>query len=102
MSRLFGLTYLIALPILIAQWIGVLMVGKGRRGGGWWCMLFGVIVQSLSAVASPLVWLVLVPRLMSPATASAGSMPTVAYLSLGSSLISGAGSLLFMTGFALH
>lgn len=102
MSSLFGLTYFVALPILVAQWIGVVMVGKGRRGGGWWCMLFGVIVQTLMAVASPVVWLWLVPRLMNSFTATPGGMPTVAYLSMGLAFLSGAGSLLFMIGFALH
>lgn len=102
MSRLFGLTYFFALPILVAQWIGVVAVGKAGRSGGWWCMLAGAIIETLAALATPVVWMGIVPRMMSPATSTSGGLPPVAYLSLGLGLLSAAGSLLFMVGFALH
>jgi hypothetical protein len=84
-----GLFILISVPILVAQWIGVVAIGKARRSGQWWCMLVGTILLSLGLVAGPLISIV-----------GAGSQ--IVYLIMGQGLVSSFGSLLFLVGFALH
>ncbi|MCH7228914.1 hypothetical protein [Haloferula sp. A504] len=81
-------------PVVVAQWIGVVAIGRGRRGGPWWCMLMGVILATLGMVALPIIQLGIMPRLSSPSQ--------LAYFFLGTGLFSSFGSLLFMVGFAMH
>lgn len=90
----FSLSALLYVPILVAQWIGVIAIGKGRRSGGWWCMLIGLAFATLGGVAWPLVRVGI-------SQSSLGSIDTMHMISL-IGLLSTFGSLLFMVGFAMH
>lgn len=93
---LFSLLYL---PVLVAQWIGVVAIGKARRGGAWWCMLIGVIVLSFGAVAGPILNAFVLPRIYSASSWGSSGMMMIM---MSTSLVSGFGSLLFMVGFVMH
>ena len=84
-----GLFILISVPIVVAQWVGVVAIGNGRRGGPWWCMLMGAIFVSLGMIAGPILSII-------------GAGSELIYLMMGGGLISSFGSLLFMVGFAMH
>ncbi|GAA5480623.1 hypothetical protein Hhel01_04152 [Haloferula helveola] len=91
---------LIALPILVAQWIGVIAVGKIRRGGAFWCMLAGTILSSIGMVAMLTFSILMTGR----ASAGLGGLGMEWWSSVIPimSACSTFGSLLFAIGFAIH
>ncbi|RYD38163.1 MAG: hypothetical protein EOP87_02110 [Verrucomicrobiaceae bacterium] len=86
--------FLFALPVLIAQWIGVVHLAKSGRSGEWWCMLSGTIMTTLGPIlqiaALSLSWM--------------GTNDSMAFFTaiMITGAISTLGSLLFMIGFAIH
>ena len=96
MSVGFGMVFLFGLPVLIAQWVGVIALGKAGRTGAWWSMLVGVTTSTLGTFGS-----VFATYLMAYFMGSGGSNQYMIGLWIVSGL-SGLGSLLFMIGFALH
>lgn len=77
------------IPIMVAQWIGVIVIGRGRRGGAWWCMLAGTVFFSFGMIGGRLI-------------VYFGTVLEVAHVLSGIGLLSSFGSLLFMVGFAMH
>lgn len=90
------LAYLLALPLLIALWIGVLALRQAGRTGAWWTMLAGVICSSLGALY-PVGTFLLVALNGSPS----GPAPLASRIIAGTALPL-VGYLLFAIGFALH
>lgn len=84
------------LPILIAQWVGILGLGKAKHDTAWWCMMIGVCGTTLSTISS----CVFMGMLMAGFSSISGLGSTFYFL-IPSSL-SGLGSLLFAIGFAIH
>ena len=98
MSSMFGagFGFLLALPVLIVQWVGVIALGKCGRTGAWWTMLVGTVLSTLGAILSAVFVFVLIRRL-----AGSGSDQIVIYMAVIGG-VSGLGSLLFTVGFAMH
>lgn len=90
------LAYLLALPLLIALWTGVLALRRAGRTGAWWTMLAGVICSSLGAIY-PVFAFLLVALNGSPA----GPAPIALRIIAGTALPL-VGYLLFAIGFTLH
>ena len=90
-----AVTLLSILPLLIAQWIGVLGLAKCGRSGEWWCMLIGTALTSLSTALQ-------IANLVFMGFLSSGgpSDLMMVYMAVGG--ISLLGGLLFMVGFAMH
>lgn len=80
----------VSLPMMILQWVGVVVLARAGRRADWWCMLAGVILSSLSPIFNMLVSLT-----------GFASKPVLGYFSLVS-IVGITGSLLFMIGFCLH
>ncbi len=86
---------LISLPVLIAQWVGILGLGKRERNGAWWCMFSGICCTTFGSIVSTLFI-----GLMMAGISSHSYGPGVSIaLSTG---LSGLGTLLFAVGFAIH
>jgi len=90
----FGM-FLFTLPVLIAQWVGILGLGKANRNGAWWCMMSGIGCSTLGTVGSILFMLLMMGGIMG---GMAGGMVSV----IASGGLTGLGSLLFAIGFAIH
>ena len=93
----FGLL-LFALPILIAQWFGVLGLGKVRRNAAWRFMVTGICCSALGGLTSAIttgLWFFAV-------TSASDPLSRGFFLIYAANGISGLGSLLFAIGFALH
>lgn len=90
-SSFFGLGFLLTLPVLIAQWLGILGLGKRERNTAWKCMLAGICCNTLGTLSMILY--------------SLGMMFGIGHGISGIialSSLSGLGSLLFFIGFAIH
>jgi hypothetical protein len=81
------------LPICITQWIGVITIGKRRRGLPWWLMLAGVSLSSLGGLFSIFATVAITSQYGGPSGLWMAFLPGVA---------SGLGSLLFILGFMFH
>lgn len=92
----FGMLFLFGLPVLVAQWVGVIALGKVSRNVAWWCMLAGAIAATLGSFGS-----VFATYLVSYFMGSGGTNYYMTGVWVVSG-ISGLGSLLFMIGFAIH
>ncbi len=86
--------FLFALPVLIAQWIGVVKLARAGRSGEWWCMLAGASLTTLGPVLQTAAMFFL--RNFDPAM----EVFSMVLMAVGS--LSTLGSLLFMIGFAIH
>jgi hypothetical protein len=95
MSSIFGggIGFLLVLPVLIAQWIGVIALGKSGRHPAWWCMMVGTVLTTISAVLSVLAMVIVV-------TGTGGYGFGVSFLIVSG--LWGLGSLVFAVGFAMH
>ena len=95
----FGLMsgFLVLLPVLIAQWVGVVGLRRADKNGAWWTMTAGTACSTLGTIAS----LVIMPLMYSRLSGSSGVglITTFAIASGGLSML---GSLLFAIGFAIH
>jgi hypothetical protein len=93
-----GFGLFLGLPILIAQWIGVIGLGKGTRNPAWWCMVVGTGCSTLGSIGSVL----FLALLFANNSFSSHSMPSSVFAAIGAGALSGLGSLLFSIGFAIH
>lgn len=91
-SSFFGLGFLLTLPLLIAQWLGILGLGKRERDTAWKCMLVGACCSSLGTVSQFLFY----------ATMFFGRWSEMRISGFVISLLTGLGTLLFFIGFAIH
>ncbi len=99
MSSIFGagFGFLLMLPVLIAQWIGVIALGRSGRHPAWWCMMLGTALTTIGAVLS-----ILAMVIMFTGSSQFGGMNSLGVSFLIVSGISGLGSLVFAVGFAMH
>lgn len=98
MSSFFGggiFIFIFALPVLIAQWIGVVKLSKLGRPGEWWCMLTGTILASLSPILQIL-------GIFLMGMSSGGSAMSIGVVFAVIGAVTALGSLLFAIGFAIH
>jgi hypothetical protein len=84
---------LLGLPILIAQWIGVLAFRRGPRGASWVLMLCGAISNSLTP---------LLPFLFTLFSSSGTGFGGYDWFMFIPGIVAMFGSMLFFVGFALH
>lgn len=92
-SGLFMLSSLVTLPVLVAQWVGILGLRHAGRDGAWWTMAIGVALSTLGIVmyaGGMFLWSTLGGR-------GGGSAVMIAATS-----VPALGSLLFAIGFAMH
>jgi hypothetical protein len=92
-------TFLIALPILIAQWVGIIGLGKVSRNNAWWCMMSGIACSTLGVIGSTLFMILSIAGM---SLESLGGFSAATFSLIAMSSLSGLGSLLFAIGFALH
>jgi len=92
-----GFGFLFALPVLIAQWIGVIGLAKGGRTPAWWCMMVGTVLSTLGSILSLIIMGLLVGNAL-----RSGGMESMLYFFMAIGGVSGLGSLLFAVGFAIH
>ncbi len=84
---------LVTLPVLVAQWVGILGLRHVGRSGAWWSMAAGVVLSTLGFVT----------YFAGAFFFSRGSGIGSEYLVLiAMSAIPALGSLLFAIGFAMH
>lgn len=83
---------LVTLPVLVAQWVGILGLRHVGRSGAWWSMAAGVALSTLGFVT----------YFAGAFFFSRGSGGGTEYLVLIASTIPALGSLLFAIGFAMH
>ena len=91
-SGFFMLGTLVTLPVLVAQWVGILGLRHVGRSGAWWSMAAGVALSTLGFVT----------YFAGAFFFSRGSGGGTDYLVLIASAIPALGSLLFAIGFAMH
>lgn len=88
--------FIVTLPVLIAQWVGILGLRHGGRAGDWWTMVAGVGCSTLGVIAS-------VGGMFFMNSFSSGSGPGFSGIMLiAGSGLPALGSILFGIGFALH
>lgn len=92
-SGLFMLGTLVTLPVLVAQWIGILGLRHVGKSGAWWSMAAGVVLSTLGFLTT----------FAGAFFFNRGSGIGSEYLVLiAISAIPALGSLLFAIGFAMH
>ncbi len=94
---LFSFSLVIIIPVLIAQWIGIIGIGKWQRGGPWWVMAAGTGLSTLSLLL--MVGLMVMAMGVTSGT-SRFAEPLMFVLGMGG--LSTLGSLIFSIGFAVH
>jgi MFS family permease len=92
-SGFFMLGYLITLPVLVAEWIGILGLRHVGKNGAWWSMAAGVALSTLGVVMS-----IAGAFLLSYGGGGGSGFPVI----IAMSAIPALGSLLFAIGFAMH
>jgi hypothetical protein len=83
------------LPVLIAQWVGVVKLAKHGRSGAWWCMVTGTVLTTLGPVLQIAGIFLLTLMETSPNMSAYHDV-----IRFGG--FSGMGPLLFAIGFAIH
>lgn len=91
------LGFIVTLPLLIAQWVGILGLRHAGKAGDWWTMAVGVGCSTVGVIASA-GGLFFVNSFSS---GSGGASFSSIMLIAGSGLPA-LGSILFGVGFALH
>ncbi len=92
-SGLFMLSYLVTLPVLVAQWVGIMGLRHAGKSGAWWSMAAGVALGTLGTV----LW---VGAMIGFSTG--GFRGTGSFMMISASALPALGSLLFGIGFAIH
>jgi len=85
----------LGLPILFAQWVGILAFRRGPRGASWILMLCGAIISALVQSYRFL-------SLLLPILGASGGLGRNDWLTYLPSFVGIFGSALFFVGFALH
>lgn len=83
------LGFFVTLPVLVAQWIGIVGLDRAGRSGAWWSMAAGVILSTLGFVTS-----------FAGAFLSGNGSEYLVLIVIAA--IPSLGSLLFAIGFAMH
>jgi hypothetical protein len=96
-SGLFMLGYIVTLPMLIAQWVGILGLRHAGRAGHWWTMAAGVACSTVGVIAS-----VAGLFFMNSFSSGSGGPGFSSILLIAGSGLPALGSILFGIGFALH
>ncbi len=96
---MFGFGSLLALPVLVAYWVGVISLGKSGRNGAWWCMMIGTVLTTLGLFASVAS---MVMMYLTGFGSISGLGDYYVIVIVAASSLSGLGSLLFGIGFAIH
>lgn len=91
------LGYIVTLPMLIAQWVGIVGLRHAGRTGAWWSMAGGVACGTLGIVVSAAGMFLL----STDGTGVGGPRVSTLMMIAGSGLPA-LGSILFGIGFALH
>jgi ATP:corrinoid adenosyltransferase len=91
-SGMFMLGFLVTLPVLVAEWIGILGLRHGGKGGAWWSMAVGVALNTVGAVTS----------VASMFFLRGGWVGGEMLMLIAFSAVPALGSLLFAIGFAMH
>lgn len=89
----FMLTSLVSLPVLVAQWVGILGLRHAGKSGAWWSMAAGVALGTLGmlmSVGGMFLWSTL------------GGRGSGNFLFMAASALPALGTLLFAIGFAIH
>jgi hypothetical protein len=92
----FGLG-LMSLPLLIAQWIGLLAMRRRSKKSAWWTMMTGTMMSTLGLLLG--IGMMVAAWMMSGAS-GAGSW--ILSLVFAISSLHGLGTLVFTVGFAIH
>lgn len=96
-SGLFMLGFIVTLPLLIAQWVGILGLRHAGRTGDWWTMAAGVGCSTVGVIAS-----VAGMFLMDILRSGGGGPGFGSIMMIAGSGLPALGSILFGIGFALH
>lgn len=83
----------IALPLMVAQWIGIFGLRHGGRSGAWWSMAAGTTPTTLGMAT----WVAHVLLLHGPLAIQPSTLLLIAFNAMPA-----LGSLLFALGFAVH
>lgn len=86
------------LPIVVAQWVGVVGLAKGRRDVAWYCMTIGVCISTVFVLIQLIIF---VGGMFAPA-AIRSSQNFVQGFALAVHSLSLLGYLTFYIGFAFH
>jgi hypothetical protein len=96
-SGLFMLGYIVTLPMLIAQWVGILGLRHAGKNGAWWSMAAGVASGTIGVVAA-VAGLVLMTTYR-----GSGGGPNIGNVAMiAGSTLPALGNILFAIGFAMH
>ena len=91
LSGYFMLGTLVTLPVLVAQWVGILGLRHTEKSGAWWSMAVGVVLSTAGLVMN------IASRFFLHVVFGS---PDTFFVILAS--IPALGSLLFAIGFAMH
>ena len=97
---MFGFGSLLALPVLVAYWVGVISLGKSGRNVAWWCMMIGMALSTLGMLGSLVSMGIMFSGFRTGG--GVGSTDSRMVLMMVISGIGGIGSLLFAIGFAMY
>ncbi len=93
----FMIGFIVTLPLLIAQWVGILGLRHAGRGGDWWTMAVGTGCSTVGVIAS-----VAGMFLMNILSSGSGGPDFNNILLIAARGLPALGSILFGIGFALH
>src|SRR5690606_18435707 len=96
-----GFGFFIIIPLLIAQWVGIIGIGKWQRNKPWWTMTVGTGLATLSTILM-VGFIIYSSGWLSGLTGSHRFGGSVMMFMFASGALSTLGSLLFAVGFAVH
>jgi MFS family permease len=91
-SGYFMMGFLVTLPVLVAEWVGILGLRHAGKNGAWWSMAAGVALSTLGVATS----------LASTFFLRGGWGNSEFVMLIAIMAIPALGSLLFAIGFAMH
>ena len=90
---------LLSLPLLIAQWIGLLAMRKRSKGSAWWTMMAGTLMSTLGQLLG--IGMIAAVWVMSQ-NSGAGGDEWIPVMMLLLGVLQSLGALVFTIGFAIH
>lgn len=93
----FMVGFIVTLPMLIAQWVGILGLRHAGRTGDWWTMAVGIGCSTVGVIAS-----VGGMFFMNSFSSGSGRPGFSSIMLIAGSGLPALGSILFGIGFALH